>query len=83
MSALLDLHKAYEYVTHSWLIEQAVQHSFNWKILRFLIMLYSMTRPVIVGGLATERVGASAPLWQAAALPRPCCGWRSSASWIA
>ena len=59
ISALLDLHKAYEHVPHEWLVKQAVKYSFNWKLVRFLIMLYSMLRMVLAGGVATGSVRAT------------------------
>ena len=56
VSALLDLHKAYEHVTHEHLQVQAVKHDFNWKLLRFLLLLYSMDRVILVGRIVTDVV---------------------------
>ncbi len=58
VSALLDLHKAYEHVRHQYLQAQAVQYGFNWKLLRFLLALYSMNRVIMVGRVVTTVVRA-------------------------
>ena len=58
VSALLDLHKAYEHVTHGHLLSQAVRFGFNLKLLRFIVILYSMHRVVMVGSVVTRLVRA-------------------------
>jgi len=47
--ALYDLVKAFEFIRHRWLKEQAIKHGFNLLVLRFLLGLYSMPRRIRVG----------------------------------
>ena len=57
-SALIDLEKAYEHISHAYLWQMAKKHGFNLRLLRFIIGLYQGPRFVMVKGIVTDAVHA-------------------------
>jgi len=58
-SSLLDLKKAYEYVSHRRLWGKAKKHRFHLRFLRYTLATYAMQRAVLFAGMATAPVKAS------------------------
>ena len=57
-SVLVDIQKAYENIRYSDLWAKAVRHKFPLHVLRLLLTMYSMTRMVKVGNVATAPFSA-------------------------
>ena len=58
-SALLDLHKAYEYARHKDLLREASKHGFSLVVLRLAVIWYKMERVVVLQGIVTKQVKAT------------------------
>ena len=55
---LYDIVKAFEHVSHDFLIQQAIEYDFDLSLLRWILALYRMERRIIVDGVCTAAVRA-------------------------
>ena len=55
---LYDIVKAFEHVSHEFLIQQAIEYDFDLSLLRWILALYRMERRIIVDGVCTAAVRA-------------------------
>ena len=57
-SALIDVQRAFENIQHPYLVAMAKKHKFNLRMLRFLLVMYSGPRIVMVAKVTTAFVRA-------------------------